>query len=364
MAPISILIVGCGVAGPALATFLLLSSQAPQDLPHITILERSSSLSAKGQNVDIRGAGVTVIRKLGLEQTIKSSTTGEEGVQFVDVKNRVWGAFEADKSGKVQTGTSDIEILRGRLAEILYHRSQDVSLDVRKQGGAGIEYVFGDYLDELHQDNDKVHVRFAKSNDSRSYDLVVGADGLLSRTRNLAFGAEREEQRLKRLGLYAGFFSMPKGQTNSSWRRWYHAPERRSIMVRPSHDKGTSTVLIGVVKDDEDQRLIDVGKMGHKGVDAQKDLLSEYFQDAGWESKRIIKEMYAADDFYYDMVAQVKMDKWSKGRVVLLADAGYCASPISGMGTTLALVGGYNLAGALTRIQTTTTPPSPTTRRR
>ncbi|KAK3716483.1 hypothetical protein LTR37_006379 [Vermiconidia calcicola] len=349
MPPLSILIVGCGVAGPTLASFLLLSLDPMQDRAHITILERSSpEAQSRGQNVDIRGAGVPIIRKLGLEDLIRASTTGEGGVQFVDSSNRVWASNAADKSGRVQTGTSDIEILRGRLAEICYRRCQSLSDEVKTRGGAGVEFVFDDSLAKIEQDGQKVHVRLAKSGDQRSFDLVVAADGLQSRVRNLVWGTAGEEDRIKRLGMYAAFFSMPSGETDSLWRRWYHAPGRRSIMVRPSDRRDRSTVLMSVINENDEQ-LRRVAVDGKNGVEAQRRLLREYFNDAGWESERILKEMEAANDFYYDMVAQVKMEKWSKGRVVLLGDAGYCASPISGMGTTLALSGAYNLAGALSR---------------
>ncbi|KAH0396072.1 hypothetical protein KCU89_g9681, partial [Aureobasidium melanogenum] len=114
-----ILIVGCGIAGPVLTSLLLSSHNSIATLPHITILERNTTALGSGQNIDIRGVGKHVIEKLGLTQEIKSATTGEEGVKFVDAKNRIWAQFAADKTGKVETGTSDVEILRGRLAEIL-----------------------------------------------------------------------------------------------------------------------------------------------------------------------------------------------------------------------------------------------------
>lgn len=321
MAPLRILIVGCGIAGSTLASFLLLSDLPAHLKPHITILERSSGLRAQGQNIDIRGSGLTIIRKLGLETLVRSATTGEEGVELVDTHNQVWAAFGADKSGKTSTPTADIEILRGRLAEICWLRSKQLSDEVQKDGGAGIEYLSGDYLAELNQDGGEVKVRYTKSGKTQTFDLVVGADGLQSQIRNLAWGPEGEDNRLKRLGMYGGFFSMPRGPTDSSWRRWYHAPGRRGLMVRPDGTGKRSTVFMHVIND-VDERLPKAAKAGRDGIETQKRLLEEYFSDAGWESGRIIKEMKEADDFYYDMVAQVHMDRWSKGRVVLLGDAG------------------------------------------
>ncbi|KAI3318706.1 oxidoreductase [Xylariaceae sp. AK1471] len=363
-----ILIVGCGVAGPTLVTFLLMAAKKDVEFgrppPLITVLERSAQPYAHGANVDIRGAGVSILRKMGLESAVRACTTGEEGVRFVDGEDRVLVEFPADKTGKTSTPTSDIEIMRGRLAELLFARSkhigenimmaavqEDTQIQQQKEECGGkakevLEYIFGDRIESLEQDDDEVRVRLVKGGD-RTFDLVVGADGLHSQTRKSVFGEEGEEERVRRLGMYAGFFSMPKGPRDSLWRRWFHAPGRRGIMQRPA-ELGTdrSTVLIYVVNE-KDQRLKDAS--GRKSVEAQRSLLKEYFTNAGWECDRIIEEMEAADDFYYDTVAQVKMDTWSKGRVVLLGDAGYCASFISGMGTTLGLNGAHILAGALAR---------------
>ncbi|KAF2152742.1 2-polyprenyl-6-methoxyphenol hydroxylase-like oxidoreductase [Myriangium duriaei CBS 260.36] len=338
--PLSLLIIGTGVAGPTLATLLL--SLPARLRPSITLLERSPTLRSQGQNVDVRGAGVGVIRRLGLEATIRASTTDEIGVQWVDGQNRAWSQLEADRTGRVQTGTSDIEILRGRLAEILFEKCRETSKEVE----GGVEMIFGDYVQELVEEGEKVHVTFAKSGERRTYDMVVGADGLLSRTRRMVWGEEVERTAVHGLGIWQGFFSMPKGGRDTMWRRWYHTTGRRGVMIRPHERKDMSTVFMYVVND-VDKRFPDVVTDGRTGVEAQKALLAEYFADAGWECPRLVEEMNRADDFYYSPVSQVRMDSWSKGRVVLLGDAGYCASPISGMGTTLALTGAYHLAGAI-----------------
>lgn len=147
---------------------------------------------------------------------------------------------------------------------------------------------------------------------------------------------------------YCGFFSMSTFKTDSLWRRWFHAPGRRSIMLRPGEHGHRTTAFVAVLND-HDERLRKAAADGRTAVELQKALLVEYIHDVGWEADRVSREMQQADDFYYDMLAQVKMERWSKGRVVLLGDSGYCASPISGMGTTLGLVGAYYLAGAILR---------------
>lgn len=336
----NILIVGCSVAGPALATFLLLSaSSLPAcQKPSITILERAPSLRPHGQNVDIRGAGVTLIRKLGLETLVRASTTGEEGVQWIGPDNQIWASLgaarESDKTKvAASTPTADIEIMRGRLAELLYQRCVSVSEDVKAQGGKGVEFIFGNTLSKIEQDGDGVTVYFSphgsKDGESRRFDLVVGADGLQSTTRKLVWGEEGEEERLNRFHFYGAFYSMPKGPTDTMWRRWYHASGRRGIMVRPDKQRDRTTVFLGVMNE-TDERFSKAcwgGKKrteggGRASVQAQKELMREYFQDAGWESERVLKGMMETDDFYYDEVAQVKMGHFSKGRVVLVGDAG------------------------------------------
>lgn len=321
MAPLSILIVGGGVAGNALATLLLLLPLPVKDSPHITVLERSAAGLSHGQNIDVRGTGIDILDKLGVEDRVRAATTGEEGVRIVDAKNQIWAQMAADKTGKVQTGTSDVEILRGRLTQILTERSRGVSEEVQRLGGKGVRFVVRDWLASIEQDGDRVRVVFANSGEEESYDLVVGADGLQSATRKMVWGLQGEEERVKRLGAYCGFFSMPKGETDSLWRRWYHAPGRKSIMVRPSDQAGRSTVLMIVVNDD-DPRFGEAAKVGRESVSRQKTLLGEYFKNAGWESERLIAEMNASEDFYYDAVSQIKMDSWGKGRVVLVGDAG------------------------------------------
>jgi 2-polyprenyl-6-methoxyphenol hydroxylase-like FAD-dependent oxidoreductase len=338
-----ILIVGCGVAGPVLATWLLKSSPEYK----ITIVERGGSTQAYGQNIDIRGAGATIIRKMGLDTAVRAHLTGEEGARFVDRDDRIAAEFPADKTGRIQTGTSDLEILRGRLASLCYGRCKSYSDELRQGGrGDGLKFLFDETLASITQDESKVQVKFSRSGEERSYDLLVGADGILSTTRKMVFGAEDDSERIHQTGMYGAFFSMPRGGNDSIWRRWFHASGRRGIMIRPSEDPERSTVFMYVISD-TDKRYAEAARRDHGGVDKQKALLEDLFKDAGWECERVIREMHAAEDFYYNMIAQIKMPHWTHGRVALLGDAGYCPSPISGMGTTLAMTGAYNLAGAL-----------------
>ncbi|CAD0109411.1 unnamed protein product [Aureobasidium uvarum] len=321
----NILIVGCGIAGPVLATLLLSSPGSVHELPQITILERNTAALGSGQNIDIRGLGKHVINELGLTEEVKRATTGEEGVKIVDAANRVWAQMAADKTGKVETGTSDVEILRGRLAEILLDQAKRVSESVKARGGMGVDFIFGDSIQGLHQDDNKVYVQLANAG-RRTFELVVGADGLHSKTRKLAWGAEQEGCS-KPLHMYGAFFSTNKEAGDGDWRSWFHAPGGVSVMLRPSGTKEKSTVLVLLA--DKDGSIAKDLEGSARDVPAQKSLVLRRLKGIVWQEQRLRNAVAEADDFYFDTTAQIKLDRWSKGRVVLLGDAGYvsCVPP-------------------------------------
>ncbi|KAM3481527.1 hypothetical protein MY8738_004466 [Beauveria namnaoensis] len=344
----NILIVGCGIAGSALASFLLLDANDVQKRKmRITILERASELRPYGQNIDVRGYGVDMLRRLGLEDAVRASTTDEEGVQLVDAYHRIWASIGTDKTGKTQTPTSDIEILRGQLAQLCWKRSMQLSDDCKASGGHGIHYIFGDCLSDIEQAGDKVHATFEKSGQKQAYDIVVGADGSKSQTRALAWGAKHEGKAVHSLGVYGAFFSIPREDYDTKWRKWFHTTGGRAIMLRPD-DSGVRSTIFMTVMNNKDARLRAAGEE-HNSIEEKKALMREYFAGTGWETARILRGMMDAQDFYFDALVQIKMDQWSRGRVVLIGDAGYCASPMSGMGTTLAFTGAYSLAAAILR---------------
>lgn len=320
MARLDILIVGTSIAGPAFASFLLLS---PLKV-NITLLERAPRVRPEGQNIDIRGIGIDSIRRLGLERTIRANLTREAGVQLVNSHNQVVASIPASKAGERQGPTADLEMLRGTLARLLVEKCEALDRQLQRENPEqepNVQFIFDDYVQELEQEGDAVRVRFAKSKLEQRFDLVVGADGLQSRTRQQAFGsdAEIDAQRLHNLGIYGAFFSIPRTAGDTDWRRWFHAPGRRSMMLRPSDRPDRTTVFMH--KKSDDPCFSNAARS--RDVAAQKALIRETFADMEWhgESQRILAELSDSNDFYYDMFAQVKMEKWSKGRIVLIGDA-------------------------------------------
>lgn len=310
------LISGASIAGPAIAYWLATYGW------EVTIVERAPGLRDGGQNIDVRGAGRTVARRMGIEDGIRDATTGELGTEFVRTDGRTVARFPAGISD-TDGATAELEILRGDLARLLVDATPDT-----------VEYVFGDSITAIDDRDDSVQVSFDQGDD-RSVDLVVIADGMNSRTRKLVFGSAPT---IRPLGLNTSYLTIPRTERDSDWARWCNAPGGRTMTLRPD-TKGTIRATMSFLS----------APGAHDGLtpDEQKTLLREKFADAGWEAQRILAGLDHEADLYFEHIGQVKAPAWTSGRVALLGDAAHCASPISGMGTSLALVGAYVLAGEI-----------------
>ncbi|RKF65961.1 Uncharacterized protein GcM3_114004 [Golovinomyces cichoracearum] len=322
MIPLKVLISGSGIGGPVCAYWL---NRLSNRLIKTTIIERHAGLRKGGQQIDIRGAGIEVIRRMGCEEEIRSKTTQEKGIMFIDDDGKPVAEFPMRKGEK--TFTSEFEILRESLVQTFYDASKD-----------GTEYIFGNHIIDMEQDEDKVIVKLANG-ESRDFDYVIGADGMWSKTRRLAFADVKDP--MKSLGLHIAFFSIPYEKRDGESAQWYNIEGGRSILIRPDNGRYTRAYMSTTSPKVRDYHQYPIA--------GQKALMREHFLDAGWDAPRIIKGMEEADDFYMQEVAQIKLPYFSRGRVALLGDAGYCPSLLSGMGTTLAIVGAYILAGEIVR---------------
>lgn len=311
-----VLISGASIAGPALAYWLHAYGMTA------VVVERHDGIRPGGQTVDLRGVGRTVARRMGIEDAVRVASTGEDGVAFVDAHDRVKAAFSADAFGG-EGFVAELEILRGELANLLYERT-------REHTG----YVFGDRITALDQRDDGVRVSFAHRPE-QLFDLVVAADGIGSTTRALVFGGEA---RVTPLGIYMAYLTIARADSDGSWARWHNAPGGRVVALRPDN-LGTTRGLLSFLCPPRAYERLPAGE--------QKELLRRVFAGVGWEAPRVLRDLDDAEKFYFELVGQVHAPRWSRGRVALVGDAGYCASPISGMGTSLALVGAYVLAGEL-----------------
>jgi 2-polyprenyl-6-methoxyphenol hydroxylase-like FAD-dependent oxidoreductase len=267
---------------------------------------------------------------------IRRHQLDERGMSYVDEHGRIYGRMameDFDGEGAI----AEIEITRGDLNQVLLDALTEAAADAPAEGM--LDYRYGEHIVELDQDADKadgVDVTFASGRRER-FDLVVGADGVHSATRRLAFGAE--EQYAKFLGGYCAFFTMrTPADIESGWFAMRLVPGAM-LGIRPDGDPATSKAIINV-RVERDPAL-------RHDADGQRALIRSALQGAGWHAAAVLEAMEHADDFYFDELARVDMPNLSAGRVTLIGDAGYCGSPLTGMGTAMALVGAYVLAAEI-----------------
>jgi 2-polyprenyl-6-methoxyphenol hydroxylase-like FAD-dependent oxidoreductase len=313
-----ILVTGASIAGPTLAFWLARHGM------DVTVLERAAEFRDGGQTIDVRGAGQLVARRMGIEDAIRARSTREDGIRFVDAADRTKAHFAAsayDGNGPIV----ELEILRGELAKLLVEHSREK-----------VAYRFGDSIAGLEQQADGVSVRFVHGPEEK-FDLVIAAEGVGSPTRKLVFG---DAVKRRSFDLYTAYFTIARAPGDGKQMRWFNAPGGLCVCLRPDN-LGTTRALLSFQEPPSGFEKLP--------QDRQKQLLKEKFAGIGWETPRVLAGLETSADFYADQVAQVKMACWSKGRVALVGDAAYCASPISGMGTTLGMCGAYILAGELAR---------------
>jgi 2-polyprenyl-6-methoxyphenol hydroxylase-like FAD-dependent oxidoreductase len=313
----TVLISGAGIGGPALAFWLRRHGFAP------AVVEVAPGPRPGGHAVDMRGAGREVVDRMGLLDLVREASVDERGFAYVDRRGRWTAKMPADLFGG-EGMVAEIEIMRGELTRILYEATRE-----------GTEYLFGDRIAALSEGEDGVKVTFAGGT-VRNFDLVVGADGVHSAVRRLAFGPESDF--VRHIGGYTAYFTVPDPGNLENWFLMHNEPGGLVAGIRPERG-GTAKAMLSFTAPalDYDRR----------DVLAQQEILRQKFKTMGWLAPQMLAAMPGADDFYFDAFSQVHMDRWYRGRTVLLGDAGYCGSPLVGLGTAMALVGAYVLAGEL-----------------
>jgi 2-polyprenyl-6-methoxyphenol hydroxylase-like FAD-dependent oxidoreductase len=309
----TVLISGASIAGPALAFWLRRHGFTP------TVVEQASALREGGYKVDLRGAAMQVVDRMGLTGTIKQHSSVVRGGQWVKATGKPLATLGPDLIGLRAPG--DEEILRGDLSRILYDATKN-----------DVEYLFGDSVTGIAQGHDGVRVNFTRSA-PRVFDLVVGADGLHSSLRTQVFRAAE----VRPLGMHACVFTVPNHLGLDRW-ELIHPTPGRCVNLYSTRDSAAKAQFIFPTPTTLPDR---------RDVAAQQALVRSIFADGQWEIPTLLDAMADSPDFYFDATSQVHLDEWSAGRVVLVGDAAYSPSPLSGQGTGLAMVGAYVLAGEL-----------------
>lgn len=312
----SVLIAGASLAGPTLAFWLQRIGYA------VTIVELAPALRLGGQGVDIRDQSIQVVERMSLMDTVRDHAVDDIAARFVSAGNRLIGTIKFGTIREQNGGAA--EIRRGELASILYDATRN-----------DVEYIFGDSISAISQDAAGVDVSFERSA-PRRFDLVIGADGFHSTVRRLAFGPSEQFVRFKNHYFAVTLASSPFAQKRAS--TLYNEPGK-SVMVQASGN-GPSIVYFAFRQDEPLE-------YHYRDIDHQRQILRNAFDGVGWDTPNILRQIDDDPHFYLDAQAQVVMPSWSSGRVALVGDAAHCASPFSGAGGLLGLIGAYRLAGEL-----------------
>ncbi|KAI0534455.1 FAD/NAD(P)-binding domain-containing protein [Xylaria digitata] len=358
--PLKVLIIGAGVCGPAFATLL----QRADSSHEITIIERAPRMRESGLQIDLRAQGIPIVRKMGLIDAVRQRAVPETGVAFVDTRGRPFASFGKNDSGHgAQAFTSEYEIMRPDLVDVFYRASLGLSADkdnggkapqtwgIVSSGNGNVRYEFGVTVTNLSQhDAETVEVTFLDGRTAK-YDLVVGADGQSSRTRRMILGGkEASDACFKPLDLFVAFYQIPRSPVDDSWMNWHFMTRRRAIVTR-SADVEAPTQVYMTVRTSRKENAFGICTAG--SIAEQKETFARAYADEGaWRVKEFVdalREKTPDEKFYATEIGQVHCQKLVVGRVVLVGDAGYCPSPITGMGTTLSLIGAYVLAGELAK---------------
>lgn len=301
----TVLISGASVAGPALAHWLTRYGCG------VTVVERAPALRTGGQAVDFKGeTHRTVLERMGILDDIRTHATGGRDVAIVDADGRTRAVIPGTFTG------GDIEIRRGDLSRLLYERT-----------AGSCEYLFGDSVTALAETAGGVDVTFQNAA-PRTFDLVVGADGIHSNVRRLVFGPEKDF--VTHLGYHYALVDLGPDNGES---QMYNEPGR---MVATGGPKAPAFFVFAAPPLEYDR--FDAAQ--------QKRILADTYRGAKWRVPDLLARLPGATDVTLDSISKVFMPTFSKGRVVLLGDSAY-GNTLGGFGTGLAIVGAYVLAGEL-----------------
>ncbi|MGH9675718.1 MAG: FAD-binding domain [Candidatus Acidiferrum sp.] len=311
---------GAGIAGPSLAYWLQRSGH------EVVLIEKAPQFRTGGYAVDFWGVGYTVAERMGILPEVREHGYTFREVRAVDERGRKVGGFRTDVMIQSMKGRFTT-VPRGDLAATIFRTIEN-----------RVETLFDNSISAIDERAAGVLVAFERGA-AREFDLVIGADGLHSTVRDLAFGPERQFE--KQLGYRVATFEVEG-----------YRPRDELVFVTCT----TPGRQVGRVALHGDRTMFSLfftseRMTGSEPLDAQgrKAVLHQVFADAGWECPQILRAMDQIGEVYFDRVSQIRMECWSKGRVMLIGDAAACVSLLAGEGAGLAMTQAYVLAGELSR---------------
>lgn len=325
-----VLVSGAGIAGPALAHGLTRAGH------RVTVVESAPAPRPGGQAVDVRGPALEVAERMGIGAPLRAARTDMRGMSIVAPDGRELMSTTSTTLTGGPVGGPDVEILRDDLGVMLLAAAPDA------------EYRFGDRVTALHEHDDGMEVTLASGRTERA-DVVVGADGQHSAVRTLACGFDAGPGTMRHLGSHLAVYTMPNVFGLDRWQVFCRFPDAMAGLYTAREN---AEVRVNLGWEDPDLAY------DHRDLSTQRRLLTEAFEGLGWWVPQMLDGLADAADFYLAPMTQVVLPRWSAGRVVLLGDAAWCTTPMSGQGTTLAMVGAYLLAHELGPLGATPSAPA------
>jgi 2-polyprenyl-6-methoxyphenol hydroxylase-like FAD-dependent oxidoreductase len=316
--PRTALISGIGVAGPALAFWMLRAGIVP------TLLERAPRLRAGGYMVDFWGVGYDIAERMGILPDILRAGYHVRELRLVDHTGATVGGFDTGVLRRATNGRL-VSIPRGELSAALYR-----AVEPR------VEAIFGDSVSHVEETRDGVLVRFERGR-SRRFDMVIGADGLHSGVRHVVFGPE-------------SLFEQTLGYEVAAFEVEHYRPRDEGVYV--AYSVPGRQIARFAMRDDRTLFLFVLASVEDSPPDptntaAVKAHLRAGFENTGWESADILAALVRSPQVYFDRVSQIHLDRWSIGSIALVGDAAFAPSLLTGQGCALAIIGAYVLAGEL-----------------
>ena len=311
---------GAGVAGPTLAYWLHRCGHEP------TLIEKAPHLRTGGYVIDFWGVGYTMAERMGILPEVLEAGYSVEELRLVDTAGRKSAGFSTEIFRRM-VGGRFTSLPRGDLATAIYRTVE-----------GRVETMFGNGIVGLEEHDAGIRASF-ENGSPRDFDLVIGADGLHSKIRELVFGPESQFER--QLGYWVAAFNVENYQPRDELVYVSYTTPGRQVARFALRDGQTMFLFVFAAEHMTGPEPRDLAE--------RKTLLHRVFGDAGWECPQILKAMYDVADIYFDSVSQIRIDTWRKGRVMLIGDAASCASLLAGEGTGLAMTEAYVLAGELHR---------------
>ncbi len=312
-----VLVSGAGVAGLALAYWLLRAGRRP------VLVESAPAPRTGGYMIDFWGPGFAVAERMGMAERLRGLGSRIAELRLVDARGRPrvrlpLAAFERE------LGERYVSLLRS-----------DLATELLAQVEGKVEIRFDDEIVGLAETGRGVDVMFRRGAPQR-FDLVIGADGAHSKVRRLAFAGAGE---VVSLGRYAAAFTASDYPHPAELAYVSRTIAGRQA-VRCALKDGRTTFFLVLTEAAAGGRRLDT-------AERQRAMLIEAFAGIGWEADDIVRALNRAGDLYFDAVAQVRMPVWSAGRAALVGDAAWAPSLLAGEGASFAMAGAFVLAGEL-----------------